>query len=69
LSRIKKKGDGKLKKCTKARQIAVRFDDPSYEKILECAKAEHRGLGELVRHAVLVYVEQSEKEKKISAAA
>ena len=58
-----------MKKGTKARQIAVRFDDLSYEKIFKCAKEEHRGLGELVRHAVLVYVEQSDKEKRISAAA
>jgi len=55
-----------VKKDTKAKQIAVRFDDASYEKIFECAKAEHRGLGELVRHAVLVYVEQHNKEKTIS---
>jgi len=69
VQQIKKKGDIKLKKGTKAKQIAVRFDDLSYEKILECAKAEHRGLGELVRHAVLVYVEQNDKDKKISAVA
>jgi len=58
-----------LKKDTKAKQIAVRFDDLSYEKINKCAKAEHRGLGELVRHAVLVYVEKYDKENTISEAA
>ena len=47
-----------MTKGTKAKQIVVRFDVPSYEKISEYAKEEHRGLGEFVRHAVLVYVEQ-----------
>ena len=56
-------------KVIKAKQVAVRFDDYPYERILECAKSEHRGLGELVRHAVLVYVEKNDKEKTISATA
>jgi len=46
-----------MKKETKTKQIVVRFDKPSYDKINECAEVEHRGLGEFVRHAVLVYIE------------
>jgi len=46
-----------MKRETKTKQIVVRFDKPSYDRINECAKVEHRGLGEFVRHAVLVYIE------------
>lgn len=46
-----------MKKETKVKQIVVRFDEPSYDKISVSAKKEHRGLGEFVRHAVLVYIE------------
>ena len=47
-----------MKAETKAKQIVVRFDNSSFEKINDCAKKEHRGLGEFVRHAVLTYIEQ-----------
>ena len=49
----------------KARQIVVRFDVPSFEKIRMLANIEHRGLGEFVRHAVLVYIEGFDKENKV----
>jgi len=55
-----------MKKTTKTKQVAVRFDNPSYDKINEYARVEHRGLGEFVRHAVLVYLERYEK-KDVSA--
>jgi len=48
----------------KVKQIVVRFDNPSYLKIGDCADKEHRGLGEFVRHAVLVYMEQFHKQDK-----
>jgi len=50
---------------TKARQIVVRFDVPSFEKIRILANTEHRGLGEFVRHAVLVYIEGIDKDKEV----
>ena len=46
-----------MKKEAKAKQIVVRFDNLSYNKISTYAEMEHRGLGEFVRHAVLVYIE------------
>ena len=49
----------------KAKQIVVRFDVPSFEKIRMLANIEHRGLGEFVRHAVLVYIEGFDKEKEV----
>lgn len=52
-----------MKKGTKSKQIAVRFDMPSYTKISEHAEAEHRGLGEFVRHATLFYIEHLDKDK------
>ena len=55
-----------MKKITKTKQVAVRFDNSSYDKINEYARMEHRGLGEFVRHAVLVYLERYEK-KDVSA--
>lgn len=48
----------------KAKQIVVRFDHSSYDKIQDYATMEHRGLGEFVRHAVLVYIERLEEEEK-----
>ena len=51
-----------MKKGTKAKQVVVRFDLRSYDKICEYADMEHRGLGEFVRHAVLVYLERCEKK-------
>ena len=53
-----------MKRGTKAKQIVVRFDLPSYEKISEFAQIEHRGLGEFVRHTVLVYIENMAKEQE-----
>jgi len=52
-----------MKKETKEKQIVVRFDNSSYDMISECAKLEHRGLGEFVRHATLVYLETYNKDK------
>ena len=46
-----------MNKDTKVKQIVIRFDNHSYEKIKECAEIEHRGLGEFVRHATLDYIE------------
>jgi len=51
----------KDKKDIKTKQIAVRFDYESYEKISEHADYEHRGLGEFVRHATLIYMEYFDK--------
>jgi len=51
-----------MKKNTKAKQIVVRFDYHSYDKISAYAAMEHRGLGEFVRHATLCYIERFEKE-------
>ena len=53
-----------MKNETKTKQIVVRFDNSSYKTINSYARVEHRGLGEFVRHAVLVYVEQLDKEKE-----
>ena len=53
-----------MKKETKTKQIVVRFDDHSYEKICGYAEAEHRGLGEFVRHAALFYIEYFDREKE-----
>ena len=52
-----------MKKATKTKQIVVRFDDESYERISECAETEHRCIGEFVRHAALFYVDQFEKKE------
>jgi len=54
-----------MKKDTKIKQIVLRFDKPSYDKIKEYAKSEHRGLGEFVRHVTLFYIESLEKENNI----
>ena len=58
-----------MKGDSKNRQIVVRFDEDSYGKINECARLEHRGLGEFVRHAALYYIEEVaplSKRKKAS---
>jgi len=47
----------------KTKQIVIRFDKASHEKIKEYAEKEHRGLGEFVRHAALYYIEHFEKKK------
>jgi len=52
-----------MKVDTKVKQIVVRFDRPSYDKISDFAAKEHRGLGEFVRHAVLVYIEDCAQER------
>ncbi|MCL2512573.1 MAG: hypothetical protein FWF08_01620 [Oscillospiraceae bacterium] len=53
-----------MEKAKKTKQIVIRFDDASYEKIKECAETEHRGLGEFVRHAALYYIKYFYKEKE-----
>ena len=53
-----------MNRKTKAKQIVVRFDIPSYDKIQAYAEKEHRGFGEFVRHAVLVYLEGVEKNNE-----
>ena len=55
-----------MKKEIKEKQIVVRFDKSSYDKICGHAKLEHRGLGEFVRHAALVYIELFNQEKEAS---
>ena len=55
-----------MKKEIKEKQIVVRFDKSSYDKISGHAKMEHRGLGEFVRHAALVYIETFNQEKEAS---
>ena len=50
-----------MQKETKSKQIVIRFDPQSYEKISSFAKTEHRSLGEFCRHAALHYIEQSEQ--------
>ena len=56
-----------MKKEVKTKQIVVRFDDQSYDKISEFAEMDHRGLGEFVRHATLLYISQANKEKNSSS--
>ena len=51
---------------TKNKQIVIRFDSNSYNKIKERAEIEHRGLGELVRHAALEYIEKCPKIKSVA---
>ena len=46
-----------MKKDKKIKQIVIRFDIQSYDKIKEYAELEHRGLGDFVRHAALDYIE------------
>jgi len=55
-----------MKKGIKAKQIVVRFDNHSYDKICEYADVEHRGLGEFVRHATLFYIEQFNRDTESS---
>ncbi|MCL2372356.1 MAG: hypothetical protein FWC78_03020 [Defluviitaleaceae bacterium] len=47
-----------MEKESKTKQIAIRFDIGSYEKINKFATKEHRGLGDFVRHATLSYIEK-----------
>jgi len=53
-----------MKKDTKIKQIVVRFNNHSYDRISQYAELEHRGLGEFVRHATLLYIEQFYKENE-----
>jgi len=52
-----------MKNETKPKQVVVRFDLQSYEKITEYAAAEHRGFGDFVRHATLYYIEKLDRAK------
>jgi len=53
-----------VKKKMKTKQIAVRFNDDSYEKISKYAEMEHRGLGEFVRHTALFYIKYLEEKER-----
>ncbi|MCL2366686.1 MAG: hypothetical protein FWC75_06510 [Oscillospiraceae bacterium] len=55
-----------MKINAKTKQIAVRFDSHSYERITRYAEQEHRGLGEFVRHATLFYIEHFDKQKDVA---
>jgi hypothetical protein len=52
-----------MKRAPKTKQIVVRFDNQSYNKISDFAETEHRNLGEFVRHAALYYIENFDKMK------
>ena len=54
-----------MNKEAKVKQIVIRFDNHSYERIKECADIEHRGLGEFVRHATLDYIENFSRMRKV----
>jgi len=49
-------------KAIKTKQVVVRFDDQAYDSICQLAEFEHRGLGEFVRHAALIYIERYDNE-------
>jgi len=49
-----------MKKANKTKQIVVRFDEDTYAKVNKFAEAEHRGMGEFIRHAALDYIERCE---------
>ena len=49
---------------TKLKQVIVRFDSSSYDKIGEYAEKEHRNRSEFDRHIVLSHIEHLEKEKE-----
>ena len=51
------------KENKKIKQIVIRFDEESYEKVKERAMAEHRGLGEYIRHITLSHIERLEELK------
>jgi hypothetical protein len=54
----------KMKPKTKVKQIVIRFDQRSYDKICEHAEKEHRTLGEFVRHSALEYIDEKEMKNK-----
>jgi len=49
-------------KQTKVKQIVIRLDKQSYDKISKQAGIEHRGLGDFVRHVALCYIENLEEK-------
>ena len=51
------------KEKKKVKQIVIRFDEESYGKITERAVADHRGLGEYIRHITLSHIERLEELK------
>ena len=51
-----------MEKLKKIKQIAVRFDNETYEKIERCSQAEHRDVSALIRHIVMEYVEKARKK-------
>ena len=53
-----------MKKEVKTKQIVVRFDKTSWDKINAFAEKEHRSLGEFVRHVALLYIEEKEKANR-----
>jgi hypothetical protein len=53
-----------MNKEIRDKQIVVRFDRTSWEKINKHAEREHRSLGEFVRHVALLYIENFEKTNK-----
>ena len=56
-----------MKAKTKVKQIVVRFDQKSYDRISAHAEIEHRTLGEFVRHAALDYIDKAEQAREISS--
>jgi hypothetical protein len=52
-----------MKKEKKSKQIIVKLDDLSYEKIFNQAKTEHRCISEFVRHTTICYIENLSKTK------
>jgi uncharacterized protein (DUF1778 family) len=55
-----------MNKNLKTKQIAIRFDEDSYEMISKHARAEHRDLGSFVRHATLFYIEHFADKRRAS---
>jgi predicted house-cleaning NTP pyrophosphatase (Maf/HAM1 superfamily) len=55
------RSESQMNSEAKVKQIVVRFDNLSYEKIKEYAATEHRGLCDFVRHAALYYIEQLDR--------
>jgi hypothetical protein len=51
-----------METTTKVKQIVIRFDKHSYDKINMYAKIEHRGIGEFVRHTALDYIEKFDQD-------
>jgi len=58
-----KEQETSMKSEAKVKQIVIRFDNSSYDKIREYAEIEHRSLGEFVRHATLCHIERIGKER------